>query len=141
MIKGLFKTMRPRQWAKNIFIFAALVFDKQLFVLNSLLRTLEGFLLFCLISSAVYIFNDIADRAADAEHRAVARVLKHVRARVTLDRSAKFEAAVVACVRAGHSGNAICRHLDPPRIDWGKVTSAGVVTCLGRPSASTSYTT
>ncbi len=69
MLKALFKTMRPRQWAtKNIFIFAALVFDKQLFVVDSFLRTLAGFALFCLISSSVYIFNDLADLEADRQH-------------------------------------------------------------------------
>jgi 4-hydroxybenzoate polyprenyltransferase len=69
MLKALIKTMRPRQWAtKNIFIFAALVFDKQLFVVDSFLRTLAGFALFCLISSSVYIFNDIADVEADRQH-------------------------------------------------------------------------
>lgn len=68
MITALFKTMRPRQWTKNIFIFAALVFDKQLFILDSFLRTLAGFALFCLISSCVYIFNDLADVEADRQH-------------------------------------------------------------------------
>ena len=68
MIKGLFKTMRPRQWTKNVFIFAALVFDKQLFVVDSFVRTLAGFALFCLISSSVYIFNDLADIEADRQH-------------------------------------------------------------------------
>jgi 4-hydroxybenzoate polyprenyltransferase len=68
MLKALIKTMRPRQWTKNIFIFAALVFDKQLFVAESFVRTLEGFFLFCLISSSVYIFNDLADVEADREH-------------------------------------------------------------------------
>ncbi len=68
MLKGLFKTMRPRQWAKNVFIFAALVFDKQFFVVDSFLRTLAGFALFCLISSSVYIFNDLADIEADRQH-------------------------------------------------------------------------
>jgi 4-hydroxybenzoate polyprenyltransferase len=68
MLKALFKTMRPRQWTKNVFIFAALVFDKQLFVLDSLLRTIAGFALFCLISSSVYIFNDLADIEADRKH-------------------------------------------------------------------------
>jgi 4-hydroxybenzoate polyprenyltransferase len=69
MLKALIKTMRPRQWAtKNIFIFAALVFDKQLFIVDSFLRTLAGFALFCLISSSVYIFNDIADVEADRQH-------------------------------------------------------------------------
>jgi len=68
MLKALFKTMRPRQWTKNVFIFAALVFDKQLFVVDSFLRTIAGFALFCLISSSVYIFNDLADIEADRTH-------------------------------------------------------------------------
>jgi 4-hydroxybenzoate polyprenyltransferase len=68
MLRALLKTMRPRQWPKNIFIFGALVFDKQLFIVNSLLRTAAGFALFCLISSAVYIFNDLADVEADKQH-------------------------------------------------------------------------
>ncbi len=68
MLTALIKTMRPRQWTKNIFIFAALVFDKQLFIPNSFLRTLAGFALFCLISSCVYIVNDLADIQADRSH-------------------------------------------------------------------------
>lgn len=68
MLNALFKTMRPRQWAKNVFIFAALVFDKQLLNTDSFSRTLAGFALFCLISSSVYIFNDLADVEADRQH-------------------------------------------------------------------------
>ncbi len=68
MFLALLKTMRPRQWTKNGFIFAALVFDKQLVILNSVLRTLAGFVLFCLISSAVYILNDLSDIEADRLH-------------------------------------------------------------------------
>jgi 4-hydroxybenzoate polyprenyltransferase len=68
MLKALIKTMRPRQWIKNGFIFFALIFDKQLFLPGPFLRTLAGFLLFCLISSAVYLFNDIADVEADRNH-------------------------------------------------------------------------
>ena len=68
MLTALLKTMRPRQWTKNGFVFFALVFDKQLFHLPALLRTLAGFALFCLISSAVYIFNDLADIEADRQH-------------------------------------------------------------------------
>lgn len=68
MLKALLKTMRPRQWTKNVFLFAALVFDKQLFIFESFLHTLAGFALFCLISSSVYIFNDIADVEADRQH-------------------------------------------------------------------------
>lgn len=68
MLHALLKTMRPRQWPKNVFLFAALVFDKQLFIADSLLRTLAGFALFCLISSSVYVFNDLADVEADRQH-------------------------------------------------------------------------
>ncbi|HQU37926.1 MAG TPA: UbiA family prenyltransferase, partial [Anaerolineales bacterium] len=68
MISALIKTMRPRQWTKNGFVFFALMFDKQLFLREPFLRTLEGFLLFCLASSAVYLINDIADVEADRKH-------------------------------------------------------------------------
>jgi len=60
--------MRPRQWTKNAFIFAAIVFDGKLFHLTDFLHTLAGFGLFCLISSAVYIFNDLLDVEADRQH-------------------------------------------------------------------------
>jgi 4-hydroxybenzoate polyprenyltransferase len=68
MFRALLKTMRPRQWTKNAFIFASLVFDGKLFSLPDFLRTLAGFGLFCIISSAVYIFNDILDLEADRQH-------------------------------------------------------------------------
>jgi 4-hydroxybenzoate polyprenyltransferase len=69
MLTALIKTMRPRQWVtKNIFIFAALVADKQLFKPEAFLRTLAGFALFSLISSCVYIINDLADVEADRQH-------------------------------------------------------------------------
>ena len=68
MLSALLKTMRPRQWPKNIFVFAPLVFDKQLFLPGPFLRTAAAFVLFCMISSAVYIFNDLIDIEADLEH-------------------------------------------------------------------------
>ena len=68
MLKALLKTMRPRQWTKNAFLFAALVFDGKLFHLPDFLRTLAGFGLFCLISSAIYIFNDLLDVESDLQH-------------------------------------------------------------------------
>src|SRR5215207_8045971 len=68
MLSALLKTMRLRQWIKNAFIFFALIFDKQLFTLAPFLRTLAGFFLFCLTSSAVYLLNDIADVEADRQH-------------------------------------------------------------------------
>jgi len=68
MLTALLKTMRPRQWPKNGFVFFALVFDKQLFHLDAFLHTLGGFVLFCLVSSVVYIINDVADIEADRQH-------------------------------------------------------------------------
>jgi 4-hydroxybenzoate polyprenyltransferase len=67
-ITGLIKSLRPRQWPKNIFFFAALVFDRQFFLLEPLLRTLAGFVLLCLASGSVYLVNDIADREQDRLH-------------------------------------------------------------------------
>ncbi len=60
--------MRPRQWTKNVFVLAAVIFDRQLTNPQALLRSLAGFFLFCLLSSSVYIINDIADREADRQH-------------------------------------------------------------------------
>ena len=68
MLKALIKAMRLRQWTKNGFVFFGLIFDKQLLKPEPFFRTLEGFFLFCLVSSAVYLFNDIADIEADRNH-------------------------------------------------------------------------
>ncbi len=62
------QSLRPRQWTKNAFVFAALVFDRQLTHPVALKRTLAGFGLFCLLSGAVYLLNDIVDREADRRH-------------------------------------------------------------------------
>ena len=68
MLIGLIKTMRPKQWAKNVFVFTALIFDRKLTDLNAFLYTLAGTALFSLVASAVYLFNDIADRESDQQH-------------------------------------------------------------------------
>ncbi len=64
----LLKTMRPKQWTKNIFVWAALLFDVKLFQIQPFLRTLLTFILFCLISGAVYIINDLVDMPKDRLH-------------------------------------------------------------------------
>lgn len=68
MFKGLIKTMRPKQWTKNAFVLAALVFDRQLTHLPALIVSLAGFFIFSLVSSAIYLINDIADVEADRRH-------------------------------------------------------------------------
>ena len=60
--------MRPKQWAKSVFIFTALIFDRKLLDQSAFLHTLAGAVLFSLVASAVYILNDIADLEADKNH-------------------------------------------------------------------------
>ena len=66
---AILRTMRPRQWPKNLlFVFPALVFDGQLFVLDSFLRVLTAACLLILMSGAVYIMNDLVDVEKDRLH-------------------------------------------------------------------------
>ncbi len=71
MKKKLFKTLkllRPKQWIKNFAIFAALIFSGRLFDPNLFSRSVLGFLVFCGLSSAIYIVNDIFDIEKDRIH-------------------------------------------------------------------------
>jgi 4-hydroxybenzoate polyprenyltransferase len=68
MLVNLLKTMRPKQWPKNVFIFTALVFVEKLFTPSPLLKTIAAFILFCLTSSAVYLINDVVDIEKDRQH-------------------------------------------------------------------------
>jgi len=65
---ALLKTMRPRQWAKNGLVFVPLLFDGKLTDIDSLARATGAFVLFCLMSSAVYIMNDLRDIENDRQH-------------------------------------------------------------------------
>ena len=62
------RLLRPEQWLKNFFIFAPLIFSKHLFQASYLGLAVEAFVVFSLLSSTVYIFNDIADRELDKLH-------------------------------------------------------------------------
>ena len=68
MIKDIILAMRPHQWTKNFFIYAALIFSQNIFNLPLLVKTTIAFSAFCLISSALYIFNDLKDLAEDKLH-------------------------------------------------------------------------
>lgn len=68
MLAALVRSMRPRQWAKNVFVFAALVFDLKLLEAVPFLRTLAGFGLLCLASSTIYLINDLVDVEQDRRH-------------------------------------------------------------------------
>jgi 4-hydroxybenzoate polyprenyltransferase len=60
--------MRPRQWTKNGVVYAGLIFDGQLFILDSFFRVTLSFILLCLISGTVYIINDLVDVESDRQH-------------------------------------------------------------------------
>ena len=68
VVVGLITTMRPRQWIKNIVVFAPLIFGKRLSVVPSVERSFLAFLLFCAVSGAVYIVNDLFDADRDRRH-------------------------------------------------------------------------
>ena len=67
-IKPYIREMRPRQYPKNFFIFAPMIFDRQFLNPRSLLVTAIGFIALCLLSSGVYTLNDLVDAEADRKH-------------------------------------------------------------------------
>jgi 4-hydroxybenzoate polyprenyltransferase len=66
--RPLIKTMRPRQWVKNGLLFIPIIFDGQLTNWPALLKVVLGFIAFCLLSSLIYIINDLMDVEADRKH-------------------------------------------------------------------------
>jgi len=67
-IKQMIKLCRPKQWIKNGFVFAAIVFSGNLLNLSDILNTIFAFFLFSFISSTIYIINDITDVEEDRKH-------------------------------------------------------------------------
>lgn len=62
------KSMRPWQWTKNFVLFAGVVFSRRFYDIDLVERSFLGFGIFCLLSGAVYIMNDVMDRRRDMEH-------------------------------------------------------------------------
>jgi 4-hydroxybenzoate polyprenyltransferase len=67
MMWALVISLRPRQWVKNLFVFAGLVFAQRLFT-ASVWPALGAFAIFCALSGAIYLLNDVADRDKDRLH-------------------------------------------------------------------------
>jgi 4-hydroxybenzoate polyprenyltransferase len=67
-IYQIIRTARPRQWLKNLSIFAAPIFAGSLFVDEKLILLIQAFIAFCLLSSGAYFLNDIIDAPKDRQH-------------------------------------------------------------------------
>ncbi|HUT56141.1 MAG TPA: decaprenyl-phosphate phosphoribosyltransferase [bacterium] len=67
-VKMVLISMRPKQWIKNLIIFAPVAFAQKLFDPPMFLVSLAAFCCFCLASSGVYLLNDVTDREADRHH-------------------------------------------------------------------------
>lgn len=68
MLQSIIKISRPSQWIKNLIIFAAIIFAGEAASFESLTPVILAFVSFCLISSAMYIINDITDKKNDQNH-------------------------------------------------------------------------
>lgn len=68
MLYYLLVSFRPRQWLKNLSVFAAIFFGGRLLIADDFLLVTSLFLIFCLLSSSMYLINDIVDREADKVH-------------------------------------------------------------------------
>lgn len=64
----LFRSFRPRQWTKNLAVFAAIIFTGQLFNPFFFILTTKTFIVFCTLASAAYLINDLADFSQDRLH-------------------------------------------------------------------------
>ena len=68
MIYHVMLSLRPRQWTKNLLLFAGIIFSKNLFSLPLLYKSVLGFVAFCFISGTAYIINDLLDLKQDRIH-------------------------------------------------------------------------
>ncbi len=73
LIAGIVVSLRPRQWLKNLIVFAALIFAQRLNQPDLVIRSVLAFLLFCATSGAIYIINDLFDAERDRLHPLKAR--------------------------------------------------------------------
>jgi len=119
-VRLLLDSLRPEQWTKNLFVFAGVLFGGRLLQGTALWRALGAFAVFCAVSGAVYLFNDLADRDADQRHP-----LKRMRPIASGHLSART--AIVAGVLLGVAGIAAATLLQSM---LGLVTAAYVALLL-----------
>jgi 4-hydroxybenzoate polyprenyltransferase len=67
VVVAVLASVRPRQWVKNLFVFAGVIFSHKLFTMD-VWRALAAFVVFCALAGVVYLLNDVADRERDRAH-------------------------------------------------------------------------
>jgi len=111
---NLLLSTRPSQWTKNLLVFAGVLFGRRLFDARAVGDALAAFAIFCALSGAVYLLNDIADRDADRQHP-----LK--RRRPIASGALSLPAAIAAAALLGAIGLAAAFRLSVP---FGAVAAA-----------------
>jgi 4-hydroxybenzoate polyprenyltransferase len=91
-LAALVESLQPAQWVKNGFVFSALIFSHRLTDWHSTSRVTLAALVFCLVSSAAYLLNDILDAPRDRQHPVK-------RSRPVA--SGRLRVGMAACVAAG----------------------------------------
>jgi 4-hydroxybenzoate polyprenyltransferase len=94
-VRAGFAALRPRQWSKNLLLFAGLVFAAKLGDATRWLEALVAFAAYCAASSAAYLVNDIRDAANDRQHP-----VKRLRPIASGELSAASAVALAACLTA-----------------------------------------
>jgi decaprenyl-phosphate phosphoribosyltransferase len=103
---ALVRLLRPRQWIKNGFVLAPLIFSGEFVHPNAVVQALLATALFCVASSATYIFNDLKDREADAAHPVKSRKRPLATGAVTPKAALTLLGVLYAIVLASFAWNA-----------------------------------
>jgi 4-hydroxybenzoate polyprenyltransferase len=98
---ALCSSLRPRQWTKNLLVFAGLLFGRKLGEPPAIAAALAAFAIFCGLTSAAYLFNDVADRDSDRRHPLKRR--RPIAAGIVSTRTAVAAAAILTVVSLGAS--------------------------------------
>lgn len=93
------RSMRPRQWIKNLFVFAPIIFSLQVFRGRQLLQATAAFFIFCLLSGVIYLVNDVMDREEDRLHPIKRK--RPVASRSLLPATAVIWAIMIALIALG----------------------------------------
>lgn len=98
---GLIALLRPRQWIKNGFVLAPLIFSGEFVDMGAIADSLVAVVLFCLASSATYVVNDISDRESDRKHPTKSRTRPLASGAVSVQSAVVLLAALYAVLLGG----------------------------------------